>query len=389
MDLDIIRKDTIGCNDKLYLNSAGCSLPPKIVLEKMMEYLQAEELLGGYEVERMRENEIRQFYIELGRLINCQPANIAFAYSASHAYSKALSAIPFEVNDYILTTDDDYISNHIAFISLQKRFGIKIARSVNLSNGDLDLQDFEQQIITLQPKLVAITHIPTNSGLVQQAEAVGNLCKKYDILYLLDACQSVGQIPVDVQQLGCDFLNATGRKFLRGPRSTGFLYVSDRVLNSDLEPLYIDRRGADWIEYDVYRAKATGQRFEEQEISAGIIGLAEAVRYANQVGIPQIEYYNTQLMAILRSNLQQYDRIQLLDKGSTLCNILTFHMYNKQLQEVEQVLRQNKIIYTVSLRDYAIIDYDKKGVEWAIRLSPHYFNTAIEMENTVDILTSI
>lgn len=230
MNIQQIRLDTLGCEDKLFLNSAGASLPPTSVIQKMIEYQAQEELMGGYELEALKTADINQFYTEMATLLNCKPHNIAYAYSATDAYNKALSAIPFKAGDCILTTDDDYISNQLAFLSLQKRFQIEIVRAANLPSGELDLADFEALMLTKKPILVAITHVPTNSGLIQQAEKVGELCKKYDVWYLLDACQSVGQMQVDVQKIHCDFLNATGRKFLRGPRATGFLYVSDKAL---------------------------------------------------------------------------------------------------------------------------------------------------------------
>ena len=388
MSLETIRQDTKGCHDKIFLNSAGSSLPPQVVLEKMFAYFEQEEQLGGYEVEALRAAEIAEFYTETAKLINCQPDNIAFAYSATDAYAKALSSIPFKAGDTILTTNDDYLSNQIAFFSLQKRFNINVLRSNNLENGLIDLADFEEKIQKYQPALVAITHIPTNSGLVQQAEEVGALCKKYDVWYLLDSCQSVGQMPVDTQKIGCDFLNGTGRKFLRGPRLTGFLYVSDKALQAGLEPLLIDRRGADWTSFDAYTVKNNAKRFESMEVSASIIGLAEAVRYANNVGLTHIAAYNKGLIRRLRENLSQNPNLELLDKGETLSSILTFHLHGQKLENIVATLRSNKVVFGVSYKNWALIDFTKKGVDWAIRFSPHYFNTLAEMDAVSDIVLS-
>ena len=389
MNTGAIRKETLGCGDKIYLNSAACSLPPAVVMEKMMDWYRAEEQEGGYAVENMRRQDIQELYTELAKLLHAQPRNIAYAYSASHAYARALSSIPFREGDCILTTDDDYISNHIAFISLQKREGVQIVRARNLPNGDLDLDDFEKQIKKHKPRLVALTHVPTNSGLVQKAEEVGKLCNQYDILYLLDACQSVGQMEVDVTKLNCDFLNATGRKFLRGARASGFLYVSDKVLQMGLEPLFIDRRGADWVEEGKYKPKDNAQRFEEMEISAALIGLKEAVRYANQTGIQEIEQYNRQLVARLRKNLQQVDHLRLLDKGSTLCNIVSLHSTRAGLSAMEEKLKAARVVFSTHIKQFALIDFEKKGVDWSIRFSPHYFNTAEEMDEVADVLASV
>ncbi|MBS1918584.1 MAG: aminotransferase class V-fold PLP-dependent enzyme [Bacteroidetes bacterium] len=390
MDIKKIRKDTIGCEDKLFFNSAGSSLPPKPVVEKMTEYLQYEEQIGGYDAAKHRAGEIERFYSETAKLLNCKPYNVAFAYNATDAYARALSAIPFESGDYILTSNDDYISNQIAFLSLQKRFGIKILRADNLSNGDIDLMQFEELIKRHSPKLVAVTHVPTNSGMVQDVEEIGRFCKEYNTWYLVDACQSVGQLPVDVEKIGCDFLSATGRKFLRGPRGTGFLYVSDAVLHEKLEALFIDMRGADWINADEYKIRMDARRYEMWEFSyATVIGLAEAIRYANEIGIENIQSYNEPIVKLLREELTSIKNIRVLDKGSSLSNIVTFNKTDIQLGEMKQILSDENIYFSVSLKENAIIDFMKKDVDWAIRFSPHYFNTEDEVRKVVEIIRSI
>ena len=390
MNIEQIRLNTIGCHDKIFLNSAGSSLMPKVVMKKVKAYMKQEELLGGYEVAKNRETQISEFYTEIARLLNCRADNIAFMYNATDAYSKALSSIPFAVDDTILTTNDDYISNHLAFISLQKRFGIKILRSKNLPNGDIDFVNFEQLVKIHQPKLVAITHIPTNSGLIQNAEKVGEICTKYGLWYLLDACQSVGQIVVDVQKIKCDFLSSTGRKFLRGPRGTGFLYVSDRVISEKIEPLFIDMQGATWTGTETYEVQMSGKRFEEWECSyATLVGLTEAVRYANKIGIDKIQARNAVLSSTLRNNLSKINGVKVMDRGSNLSSIVTFHIEGIELDAFCEHLKQNTVRHAVAYKQHALIDLSDKGVDWVVRLSPHYFNTLAEMEQVSNIIREI
>ena len=272
----------------------------------------------------------------------------------------------------------------------KKRFGIIILRSDNLPNGDIDFNNFEALVKTHNPKLIAITHIPTNSGLIQNAEKVGEICRKYNIWYLLDACQSVGQIVVDVQKIKCDFLSVTGRKFLRGPRGSGFLYISDRVINEKLEPLFIDLQGATWTSADSYEVQMNAKRFEEWEISySTLVGLTEAVKYANNIGIDKIQAYNTIISAKLRSDLSKIPKLKIMDKGSNLSSIVTFHVEGIELEELCKFLKINMVGHSVSNREYAIIDLTNKGVNWVIRLSPHYFNTMLEIENMTTILQKL
>ncbi|MVM28509.1 aminotransferase class V-fold PLP-dependent enzyme [Spirosoma sp. HMF4905] len=387
LDLARLRADTPGCLDNLFMNSAGASLMPQPVVTAMMEYLQQETQLGGYEVERLRTGQIARFYDETAQLLNTQPGNIAYAYSATDACIQVLSAIPFRAGDTILTTTNDYVSNQLAFLSMQQRLGIRLLRINDLPNGDLDLTHLEELIRIHRPVLVAVTHIPTNSGLVLPAEEVGKLCRQYNVWYLLDAAQSAGQLPLDVARIQPDFLIATGRKFLRGPRNTGFLYVSDKVLEAGLSPLFIDRRAATWTGPDAYALQTSARRFEPQEISLLSVGLTEAIRYANQVSLEAIIQQNQHLMNRLRTGLEQIDGLVLLDRGSRQSNLLTFHTTRQSLPTLEATLRHERVIFTTQYPPSALIDFQRKGIDWLIRLSPHYFNTLDEMDSVVDLIT--
>lgn len=390
MNIDQIRSDISNYGDKIFLNSAGSSLTPKSSLKKIEEYLHQEESLGGYKVVELRANDIADFYVQAARLINAQPTNIAFTFGATDAYIKALSSIPFQKGDTIITTDDDYTSNQIQFIALTKRFRLSIVRIKNLENGDLDIEDFQRLVSTYHPKLVAVTHVPNNSGLVQNVEAIGEICHAHNILFLLDACQSVGQLKVDVKKIKCDFLTATGRKFLRGPRGTGFLYVSDKIRDGEYTPVIFDGGAATWTKPDHFELPQTVKRFEMWEVSyALVVGLAEALRYANEVGIANIQSYNQKLIRRLRNNLGDMDGVKLFDKGSKKCNILTFRKDLKTLEQIKSSLDENKVFFSVSKKEWGLIDFEKKGVDWAIRLSPHYFNTLDEMDSVADIIDRI
>lgn len=387
MNTDKIRQEIRGLSDgKLFFNNAGSSLMPNIVVDSMLDYLKQEEQFGGYEVANKNAELLENFYTETAKLINCKPSNIAFMTSATEAFSKALSSIIFKEGDTVITTVDDYISNQITFISLQKRLNVKIIRIKKQENNELDLEDFENLIKQNHPKLVAVTHIPTNSGLVQDIEAVGKICRQYDILYLADCCQSVGQMVVDVEKIGCDFLTATGRKFMRGPRGSGFLYVSERILEQDYAPILLDMRGADWSEYNNYELFKTAKRFEHWEVSyAAVLGMMEAVKYANNVGLNNIENYNRKLAETFRINLKN-NGFKVLDIGNNLSSIVTFCGPDNDLENIQKVLRENNVFFSVSYKHSALIDFTDKKVDGAVRLSPHYFNTLEEVEKVSEVL---
>lgn len=386
-----MRADTPGCESVIHFNNAGCGLLAKPVLQTMLDHLQLEASIGGYEASAARATQVGDFYAALADLIGCGPQNIAFAGSATDAYTKALSAIPFERGDIILTTRNDFISNQIAFLALRKRFGVEIVHAPDLPDGNgVDVEAMAALMRSRRPRLVAATHIPTNSGLVQPVAEIGRHCRELDLLYLVDACQSVGQYEVDVNEIGCDFLTATCRKFLRGPRGSGFLYVSDRVLAAGYEPLFIDMYGARWTEPGVYQPVATAVRFEDWEFPyATLLGCAAATRYALNVGLKAISQRTPMLGARLRDRLAQVPGIQLLDRGPSPAALVTFDVAGWQPQPLKQAMDLRGINSALSFREFAQFDFADKEVEWALRLSPHYYNTEDEIDAVADVVAEL
>ena len=387
LDIESIRNETPGCKDKCFLNSAGASLMPRFVSEEVAAYLERENQVGGYAAAANVRSLNQAFYHEVAELIGTQPRNIAFAHSATDAYTKALMSFSFKEGDILVTTEDDYASNWIQFISLQKHFGVEVKTIDTDLSGDLDTRHAEELISLNRVKLVAITHVPTNSGLIQDVVAIGSICSKYDIPYLVDACQSVGQINVDVSEIKCDFLSATGRKFLRGPRGTGFLYVSDQMLEGKKYPYLLDANGAIWKERDDFQLVEGAVRFESWERSYALqAGLTKAISYVNSLGIKNIASRNAQLQHRFLDGLQSISRVRLLDRGSNTCNIITLIKEGTTREKMEAVLTEANIYYSVSTLEWGLLDFRKKGTSWAIRFSPHYFNIEDELDKVCEVI---
>ena len=390
LDLARLRAETPGCASRIHFNNAGSGLMATPVLEAITEYLELEAELGGYEAADAREEAIHDFYAATAQLLGCKARNIAFASNATDAFARALSSIPFASGDLILTTRDDYISNQIAFFSLRKRFGVDVVHAPNVPEGGVDVGAMERLMRERRPRLVAVTHIPTNSGLVQPVAEIGRRCRELELLYLVDACQSVGQYAIDVEQLGCDFLSATGRKFLRGPRGSGLLYVSDRALAAGYEPLFIDMRGARWVGPEDYRQVETAARFEDWEFSyATLLGSAAAIRYALTVGIDVIAERTPALGAALRERLAELDGVRIFDRGRRRCAIVTFTVDGWNSEVLMAELRRRRINSSVSAREHALYDFKDKGVEACVRMSPHYYNTEQEVDEVVDAVREL
>lgn len=390
------RNETHGCHFVTHLNNAGAALMPDTVTNSIQQHIQLESEIGGYEAAALKEVAIQEFYNQAALLINAKPGNIAFTASATDSYTRALSSIPFQQGDVILTDCDDFISNQIQFLSCQKRFGIRIERIRNAANGGVDLDDLHHKLYAMQPKLLAITHIPTNSGLVQPVEGIASIYLEYKkqygekTWYILDACQSAGQLKLDVQALGCDFLSVTNRKFLRGPRGTGFLFISDKTIEDGLEPLFIDMRGAEWVEKDIYVPRADATRFEDWEFAYSLVlGSSEAIRYCRAIGEGRIWQQVKTYAYYMRDSLQRLAGVRVLDHGPDVGALVTFNVAHSDPKYIVTELLKRKINVVPSYRNFAVIDFDEKGVEWAVRASPHYYNTIEELDYFLETLQQI
>lgn len=380
-----VRAETRDCNELIHFNNAGASLSPDCVVDEVIDHLRLEQKIGGYRAEEIAEEKISAFYDLFAQLLNCAPQEIAYVENATRAWDMAFYSIPFKQGDRIITAAAEYASNYLAFLQVSKRFGVKVDVLPNDSSGQLSL-DSLQNMIDDRVKLIAITHVPTNGGLVNPAEEVGRVAKENSILYLLDACQSVGQMPIDVQKIGCDMLAGTGRKFLRGPRGTGFLYVRQSLIES-LEPPFIDLHSATWVTKDSYTLRNDAKRFENWEsYVAGRIGLAEAVKYALNLGLDAIEKRVKGLAELLRKELLKIPDVIVHDLGRNQCGIVTFTRTGERASTIQRHLESQNINVSVSSAPYARIDMDNRGLDEIVRASVHYFNTEDEVQQFCDVL---
>jgi selenocysteine lyase/cysteine desulfurase len=384
------REETPGCANCIHLNNAGAGLMPKSVLDAVTNHLNREANCGGYESADDAAAAIAESYTNVARLLGAHSRNVAVVENSTVAFFQALSAFEFKPGDVIVTTRNDYVSNQLAYLSLAKRRGIEVRRAADLSTGGVDPQSVRELLRSVRVRLLAATWVPTNSGLMQPVEALGEIAESAGVPYLIDACQAVGQIPIDVARLRCDFLSGTARKFLRGPRGIGFLYVSDRALKRGDFPLYIDMRGAEWVSPDRFEPVASAQRFENWEFPYSLVlGLGEAAHYALSIGVERAGRRARELAFRLRAALSEMPAVRVLDRGIDLSAIVTADMAGRDAQELSKLLRQRGINTSASRRDYAIIDMDEKGVSSALRLSPHYYITEDEIDTAIDALRSL
>jgi cysteine desulfurase / selenocysteine lyase len=379
LDIDKARHDTPGCENVTHFNNAGASLMTTVVRDTVVNHLDREMLIGGYEAADEASGRIKAVYNSVATFIGASAGEISLMTSATHAWVQAFYAIPFKAGDKILTVQAEYAANFIAFLQVAQQSGVEIVVIPSDETGQVSVSAL-QEAIDDRVKLIAMTHVPTNGGLVNPAETVGHVAREHDILYLLDACQSVGQMPIDVKAIGCDILSATGRKYLRGPRGTGFLYVR-REVATQLSPPTLDLHSATWIQANQYEVHTDGRRFEKWESSiASRLGLGAAVDYALSWGIDAIWKRIQKLADELRQKLSAISSVTVHDLGLERCGIVTFDVDGHDAQFIKEYLAKQNINVSTSTRFSTRIDMEARGLDVIVRASVHYFNTLEEID---------
>jgi selenocysteine lyase/cysteine desulfurase len=390
MTLDIarLRADTPGVKNRTHLNNAGAALMPLPVYEAVQDHLDLELAIGGYEAHARAMAAFERTYDAIAELINCDSREIALVENATVGWQMAFHGMQFTPGDRILTAEAEYAANVIAYLQVAKRTGVKVDFVPSDASGQVDVAALEG-MIDETVKLISITHIPTNGGLINPVAEIGKVARKYGIPYLVDACQSVGQIPVDVAEIGCDMLSVTGRKYLRGPRGTGFLYVRKGFMDK-LEPPFLDMHGAEWTSMDGYEMRPDARRFENWEFNvSGVIGLGVAVDYLLDLGIEETSARLCDLAATARERLAQVPGISVRDIGEKKGGIVTFDHTSKCAEEIKAHLATHNINVSVTNLSSTRFDLEKRGIEAMVRASFHYYNTEEEIDRLIEALSEI
>lgn len=383
-EVERLRDDTPGCAEVIHFNHAGDSLSPRPVLDTAIAHLEREALIGGYEAEDEAADRIVGVYRSAARLIHADQSEIAVVENATRAWDMAFYSIPFQPSDRILTSMAEYASNVIAFLQMAER-GISVDVVPNDESGQLSVKALADMMDD-RVRLVAVCHMPTNGGLIQPAAEIGDVVRQTGALYLLDACQTAGQLPLDVEKIGCHFSSVTSRKYLRGPRGVGFLYVRDQV-SEGLTPPFLDMRAATWTGPDRYEIQPGARKFENWESNiAGKLGFGTAIDYALDIGLDAIANQVQSIAEQLRDRLRSIPGVLVHDQGRRQGGIVTFTAAGLSAPETKAAFAARRINVSVSTVSSTRFDMEARGLDEMIRASVHYLTTGEEIETLASTL---
>ena len=388
MDIDALRAQTPGCAGRVHLNNAGAALMSQPTLDAMTAHLHREAQIGGYEAAVQARDAVAATYAAVAELVGGQSEEVALFDNATHAWNAAFYSVPLGPGDQILTGRAEYGSNVLAYWQAARRAGAEVVVVPDDEHGQLDLAALER-LAGPRARLIGVSHVPTSGGLVQPAAAIGRIARGCGALYLLDATQSAGQFPVNVDAIGCDMLTGTGRKFLRGPRGTGFLWVRTAALDR-LDPFVAEIGSATWDGRQGFTWAPGARRFATWEHSyVNVLGLGAALRQALDLGLEAIGQRAIALGAELRRRLAGLPGVTVHDLGRVRCAIVTAKIDGLAAEQAAEALAKAGVNVSTTVPEDNPLDTPDRDVHPLIRFSPHYYNTEDEIDRATELVAGL
>ncbi len=388
IDVASLRAATPGTAHVAHLNNAGAALMSAATLAAVHAHLDLEATIGGYEAADQAAALRAATRTNAAALLGGSPDEVAIVANDTAAFGKAFWGFVLggglRGGGRILVDRVAYGSHYFATRQSAALADVTVEVVPSDDDGTLDVDALRDRLGD-DVRLVSATHVPTHRGLVNPVAEVGAACRAAGVPFFLDACQSVGQLPVDVGTIGCDVLTATGRKWLRGPRGTGLLWVRRGFLER-LDPIGLDGAGSTWaVDGPVLNADAT--RFEEfEQPVAAVIGLGVAIGETLALGIDAIAGRIGALAEGLRARLDAVPGVTVRDGGQERSGIVTFTVDGVDAADVRSRLSGAGVNVSTSGVAAAQLDLGGKDYDAVVRASPHVYNTTEELDRLLDVV---
>jgi selenocysteine lyase/cysteine desulfurase len=393
VDVAAERAATPGCATVAHLNSAGAALPSAATLATVVDHLDLEARLGGYEAEAAVAERLDGVRSSVARLLGAGPDEVALTGSDTEGWTKAVWGLALAgglpAGRRVLVDHQSYDSHYLGLLQACAVTGAGIGVVPATEDGTIDLEALDAELAPGDVALVSATHVGTHRGLVNPVEEVGARCASAGVLFFLDACQSIGQLPVDVGRIGCAVATGTGRKWLRGPRGTGLLYVR-RDLAGTLVPPGVDGKSAEWEDPTRYRLRDGMVRFVPFEHPVALhLGLGAAVDHVHELGIGAIAAQVERIAEHLRAELGSVEGVAVHDGGHRRCGIVTFTVGGVPPAVVTEAAAAAGVQVWISGSAAARLDMGGTRPDEVVRASPHYFTTPEECGRLVDVVADL
>lgn len=388
-EVQLLRAATPGCAQVIHFNHSGASLPSQTTLDAIIGQLNREALSGPMEAAAYGATLQESARQRAAQLINAQPASVAFSSSGSAAWGMAFAGLgPWREGDRILLGRHEWGGN-LACIAQAVAAGARLEVIPCDQHGAVSVEALEG-LIDERVRLISLTWLPANSGLINPAAAIGAVARRHGIPYFIDAGQALGQIEVDVQALHCDVLKGACRKFLRGPRGTALLYIREGYVEQ-LQPPFLDVLSAPQ-NGEHFSPRNDARRFETSETSLALLaGLDNALNEALRLGIPRIRSRIQHLAGFARNALAQIDGLTLHDLGQpgSQSGLIALTLEGWDAIALKERLALHGINIGANGVAYTPLDMQARGLVNIARVAVSYLNTEEEIGELVRVLRLI
>lgn len=376
-----------------YFNNAGSGIMSNDTFDTIVNHMRLEMQYGAYKAAIIREKEIKEFYKYAAKLLNAESSEeIAFIDSASRGWNLVMYGLPVTSNTSIVTLESEYGTNLLTIYDIANKTGCSVTVVKCHEDGSFDLLDVEDAL-SKGECILAVSHVAAQGAIENPVNELGILAEKYKAIYIVDGCQACGQIPINVQEMKCDFYITAGRKWLCGPRGTGILYVKKE---SRFPSSQIDLSTSDLV-FDNnnkvvgIKTVESAKRFELWEKNvASLLGLSNAIKECLNLGLPRIQDGIISNTIKIREAICNNPKLTLVGKKDAPIGNASFYTNNEALErDIKVFFEENGFIISCMCDWDCPLFFPKNNVKYIFRITPHYYTPSEEVHEMCECIRNI